>query len=357
MFERLTEDDVTGALDDLINCLGIKQEMPCNDLVALLEEKDAQRCVEGIAARLGLPIRIQLSYVSKDFPTGTTNSFDSAALTQTDSGGRGTDSIIAQVSVPQDPPMFGTPGLQGFPVQIRVSQGCYAHPETFVAIMAHELSHVLLAFLWFPQKDSELHTDLVPIVLGFREIVRRGRKTIEKRTSGNLIITETTTHGYLTDSQFEFACSYVTAKLHCHFEDRKRLLEIVDELWTRLAKATRSIAAFRDYYRYLDTHLPRTMKREHAERLVQLHGQDQTLDWERRIAAVRKSVELAETFAKKLDDYQARDAERLKTELDLVQVASRELDHVTRDIATDERVLRRYVALTHRIQRSLRGWL
>ena len=154
MFERLTNTDATNALDELIACLGVREEMPYHDLVALLQKKDPEGCVQEIATRLGLPIRISLSYVPKDFRPATANRFRSSALGRTDSTGRGIEGITAQVSIPHDLPMFGSSDLEGFPIRVRVSESCYAHPETFVTMIAHELSHVLLASLWSPHKDS-----------------------------------------------------------------------------------------------------------------------------------------------------------------------------------------------------------
>jgi hypothetical protein len=92
--------------------------------------------------------------------------------------------------------LYGTSGLDKFVIQIRVSENCCESPDAFLAVMAHELSHVLLASLWHPNKNSELHTDLVPLLLGFREIARLGRKIVRTATEGNIIRTHTTTYGY-----------------------------------------------------------------------------------------------------------------------------------------------------------------
>lgn len=153
--------------------------MPSDDLVALFRKKHIEECVQEIAGRLDLPIRISLS----------TGGFRSSASARTDWTGRGIEGITAQVLIPQHLPMFGTSALQGYSIRVRVSENCHAHPDAFVAIMAHELSHVLLASLYSPL-DSELHADLV---LGFRDAVRRGRKTIESTASGNTTTTRTIT--------------------------------------------------------------------------------------------------------------------------------------------------------------------
>jgi len=353
MFERLSNADISNALAELITWFGVKEEMPFHGLAALLREKNTEGCVQKIATRLDLPVRISLSYVPEDFKPGNTNGFRSSSLSRTDWTGRGIESITAQVSIPQNLPMFGTSALQGFQIRVRVSENCHECPETFVAMMAHELSHVLLASLHHPQENSELHTDLVPIVLGFGDIVRTGRKIIQTTTSGNTTTTRTTTHGYLTDSQFDFACNYVTGILKHHQRDKKRLIELVRQVQRKLKKASRSLERFRDYFKYLDSHRPEKMTKEHAQRVVQLHSHDYSSEWESRITVVRASIQGAESFVRRLDHYTSTAVEHLKTHIQELELASNEIGQVTEAITKDEKILRRYVGLVYRFRRIL----
>lgn len=353
MFESLTNADISNAVDELITCFGVKEEVPFQDLIALLRKKDVEGCVQEMAIRLGLPVRISLTYVQKDFRPGFTDGFHSSALARTDWTGRGIEGIIAQVSIPEYLPMFGTLGLQGYPIRVRVSENCHADPDTFVAIMAHELSHVLLASLWHPQKNNELYTDLVPILLGFHEVVRRGRSTYESTTSGNTTTTQTTTYGYLSDSQFDFACSYLTGILQHHQRDKKHLIEVVKKLKRKLKKAVCSLAAFRDYFNYCDRHLPDKMRKEHAERIVQLHVHDYSRQWESCISAAKTSQEVADYFVRHLNHYTRSAVEQLKTHTQIVELANVEISKVTEEITKDEKILRRYVGLIYRIRRTL----
>jgi len=353
MFDRLSNDEITNALNELISCFGVKEDIPSDAFVDLLRKKNTEGCVQEIAIRLSLPIRISLSYVPKDFRPDNTDGFRSSALSRTDWTGRGIEGITAQVSIPQHLPMFGTSGLQGYPIKVRVSENCHAHPDTFVAIMAHELSHVLLASLMSPHKDSELHTDLVPIILGFRDAIRRGRKTIESTTSGNTTTTRTTTYGYLTDSQFEFACSHVTHIIERHHRDKKHLIEVVKQLQRKLKKAARSLVTFRDYFKYLDRNPPDKMRPEHAQRVVQLHAQDFSREWEARITEIRTSHEAAESFVRHLNHYTSSAIEHIKAHTQAVESAAAELGEVTRAITKDERILRRYVGIIYRLRRAL----
>ena len=119
MFEKLSTEDISIAVDDLIGSLGVREETNCLSLLALLEKKDTQRCVQEIATRLGLPILISLSYVPKDFsPTDT--GFQSSSLSRTDWTGHGVEGITAQVSIPSSLPLFGSSSLAGYPVSVRV---------------------------------------------------------------------------------------------------------------------------------------------------------------------------------------------------------------------------------------------
>lgn len=355
MFEALSTDDISNALAELIACFGVKEEMPLHDLVALLRKKDTEGCVQEIASRLGLPIRISLSYVPKDFRPDNTDGFRSSALARTDWTGHGVEGITAQVSIPEHLPMFGTAGLHGYPIRVRVSENCHAHPDTFVAIMAHELSHVLLASLWSAHKDSELHTDLLPLLFGFRDVVRRGRKTIQSTTSGNTTTIRTTTYGYLTDAHFDFACSHVTGTLKGHKRAKDHLLESVEQVRRRLKKAVRNLATFRDYFKYLDRHPPEKMRMEHAQRVVHLHTQDYSRDWERRITTVRTTQEAAESFGRSLYHYTSSALDNLKTHTRTLGSASDDLSQVIVAVTNDIKILRRYVRVSYRLQRALWG--
>ena len=68
------------------------------------------------SARLGLPIRITLFYVSKEFRLGNTEGFRSSGLSRTDWTGRGVDGITAQVSIPDYLPLYGSVALAGYPI-------------------------------------------------------------------------------------------------------------------------------------------------------------------------------------------------------------------------------------------------
>ena len=153
MFDKLTNEEFQKAIDDVAATLGFKEDVFAATLLDLLRKQETQQCVQGIAAWLGLPIQIDLSYVSKDFKAGDKNRFHSSALSRTDWTGRGVEGITAQVAIPSRLPMFGSKEMEGYRISVRVSENCHERPETFIAVMAHELSHVP----WQSRFDARRH--------------------------------------------------------------------------------------------------------------------------------------------------------------------------------------------------------
>lgn len=352
MFERLTNADLSTAVDEMVASLGVKEETPYANLVAMLGKADTQGCVQEIASRLGLPILISISYVSKGYRPGVAG-FRSSELSRTDWTGHGIDGITAQVSIPESLPLYGSSSLSGYPITVRVGEGCSDRSETFIAVMAHELSHVLLRSLRHPQRDSELHTDLVPILLGFGHCVGRGRKSVRTENSSNGTTTHTTTYGYLTDSQFEFVRERVRGFLQRHEGQKKRLLTLIAQANRRLQKTTERLASFREYLAYLDAHLTGKMRTDDARRIVGFHTWDYTRDWESSITNIRIQVEESTVFAGSLTHYTSNAVERLGEWTAALEMTFEPLGQVMEAITLDVKTLRRYVSPIYRLRRAL----
>ena len=349
MFERLSNDEISNALDRLTTCIGVKEEVPFHDLIALLHEGDTQECVQQIAMQLGLPVRIRLSFVT---PEGD-NRFQTSALVRTDCTGGVSEGITAQVTIPEYLPMFGSSALKGYAIQVHVSQNCREYPSTFITIMAHELSHVLLASLSHPQKDNELYADLVPILLGFRDIARIGRKVYHESIQGTRVTTVTTTYGYLTDSQFDYAYYYVIDLLKRYRQHKERLLETTEKIQVKLKTASQDLASFRDYFEYLDRRRPKRMSKEHTYRIVQLHTHDHSIEWENQLGAFETSVKNAKLLAQSLDHYTNRTIDHLEAYIQKLESSLAQLTQLTEAITKDKRMLRRYVGPMYRLRKTL----
>ncbi len=356
MLDRLSNDDVTKAIEELVACFGVKEDMPYDRLISLLQAGQVEECVQEVASRLGLPVRIKLVYVPKGYRRDSPR-FHSTALARADRMGRGIEGIVAQVLIPQHLPLFGSSSLRGYPIEVHVTEDCHVYPHTFVAIIAHELAHVLLASLLSPHRDSELHADLVPILLGLRDVVRRGRRTIETTRCGNTVTTHVTTYGYLTDSQFEWACSYIARIVERHRHDQIRLAELVTCLGRSIAGAERRLTVFREYLDYLGRNPPSRMQPEHAQRVVQLFGQDWNGEWSARIAEVKGRRQAAEAFLRGVSGYTGGTVEGIRGHTQALEAAMVTVGEITKAIAKDEAILRRYISPFYRVWRALlRRW-
>ena len=348
MFDKISNEEIALALDELIIFLGVKEEMSYQNLVALIRKREMEECVQQIARMLDLPIRIDLSYVSKDYRRGKTDGFRSSALVETDWTGRGNEGITAQVSMPEHIPMFGSAGLQGYPIKVRISENCNAFPEAFIAVMAHELSHVLLASLWSQHKDSELHTDLVPIILGFRKVIERGRKTVESNTEDDVTTTKTTNYGYLTDAQFGFAYSHVEGILRHHQNNKKILLNLISQVRRNLFKVAKSIERFNKYIGYIDRHPTKKMNQKDAHSIVLFHTPDYVREWENSIAKAKTSCERIKSFAKTVSHYTSDVIQNIGQDRQNLELNLAEIRKLNEAIDRDVRLLRRYVGFFYK---------
>lgn len=269
VFSSLSVKELTDAINEMVASVGVSENQPLDKLIELLHRGEVQEATERVAKILRLPVKIALSFVPEDYNSEAPASFRTSALVTTGCDGRGFSGIVAQVAIPRNLPMYGTPALAGFPVQIRVGEKAHRQPYTFIAIMAHELSHIVLHSLIHPQRHSEIHTDLIPLLLGFRAVVAQGRKVVVTEHQGDSIRTTTTTHGYLTDEQFRIASQRLEKIVANRRAYVRRLRERVMTLQQSTAALEREIKRYKLY----------------RERLA--HPPDQEEAWEAAIKSYR----------------------------------------------------------------------
>ena len=345
MYAHLTEDEIVVAIDDLQQTIGVKEEIESSDLHTLLGCKDVQGCVQRIAAWLGLPVRIELSYASIQPTAGGPQNFGSTALSQTDGSGHGVEGITAQVEIPQRLPLYGSRSLEGYVIRVRVSENCRDQPDTFLAIMAHELSHVLLGALWHKNRDSELHADLVPLLLGLRSVVRNGRKIVT--TSG------TTTFGYLPDSQFDFAVTHITGIVAGHQAQKQRVSVAAWDLQHLVANTEQQLVLFRDYLGYLDAHSRRRIGERDARVVVRCHLPDYTRGCQNAIAQAGRTADRVAIQVRSLVHFKQNSRQELHDFEANLGVARDQVHRQLADISRDVKVLRHCVPLSHLLRNHL----
>jgi hypothetical protein len=271
------------AIDDLAGFFGVREDIPVETLVYPLHKGDTKACIETMANHLGLPIRVEL--IGSD-------SFDSRDLVSTGDTGQGTEGITAQVFIPSDLPLYGSSGLEGFPVQVKVSGDCQRYALGFVATMAHELSHIVLHSVLHTERDNEIYTDIAAMLLGFATAMSRGRYAFETTNLGPCLQqTRRTRFGYLNDEQFAFALSKVRA---IQKNSREALDTLRTAIYARLNKYKKQVDLFGNMFKEfnklikcLDRKQAKRIREEDARKIVEIHS----LNYGDRFLSVLRSSE------------------------------------------------------------------
>lgn len=246
------------AIDNLIRTIGIKKNVPYEELVDLFKKNKIKECIKSIASYLGLPIEINLSYVSANYSSSSgssQNRFESQKLVKVGKSGQGVEGITAQVSIPSYIPMYGTSALINFPIDVKISENAREYSGVFIGILAHELSHVLLHSLRHPQKDNEFYTDITAMLLGFNDVMEFSRKTEKVETTGNITTTHTTTYGYLSNDNFYYAYYRINNLYDSFYEDRAKLLSKIIKDRKLIKNTKRLYGVMKENFSYISENL------------------------------------------------------------------------------------------------------
>jgi len=354
--ERVDNKYISNAIDELAGFLGIKENIPAESVLRPLHNGNTKECIEKIANQLGLPIAVKLIIGE---------SFESRDLVTTNDAGQATEGITAQVSIPSNLPLYSTSGMQGFPIQVKVHGNCRRYPHTFVAIMAHELSHIVLHSLWHIKKDNEIYTDLAAMLLGFATVMRMGRYAVETtQISVGWEQTTTTKFGYLADNQFEFAISRVNAILKTSrtaFNTmRTKITQTLITYKKQLDLYRKMLYEFNKLIEYLDENPSKKIRKEDVPKVVEAHS----LNYGERFVSILKSneeklkeVELlySDWFENPQQHYNKQRLDSLGVFHDdlrgLLSVLTRECDLLKADVA----VLRRCIGFFGRLKANRHG--
>ena len=281
--EKVDNKYISNAIDELAGVLGIKENIPVENVLMPLDNGRTEVCIERIANQLGLPIKANLIM---------TESFESRDLVTTNDAGQAAEGITAQVSLPDSLPFYGSSEMQGFPIQVKVSDDCRRYADAFVATMAHELSHIVLHSLWHREKNNEIYTDLAAMLLGFAVVMRRGRYAVETTQIGmGWEQTTTTRFGYLKDDQFQFALSRVNTILKTSRTAFKTMRTAISQTLVTYKKQLdlyrKMFYEFNKLIEYLDRNPGKKIRKEDAPKIVEVHS----LNYGERFLSVLRSNE------------------------------------------------------------------
>ena len=333
---------ISKAIDELAGFLGIKEHIPAESLLYPLYKGNVKACIERIANNLGLPITVNLI---------TSERFESCDLVTTDDAGQGTEGITAQVSIPNNLPLYGSSALKGFPIQVKVSGDCKRYANAFVATMAHELSHIVLHSLWHTEKNNEIYTDIAAMLLGFAMAMRRGRYAVENTQIGmGWQQTTTTRFGYLKDDQFQFALSRVNAilkKSRTEFKSiRTAISQALDNYKKQLDLYKKMFEEFNKLIEYLDRNQGKKIRKEDAAKIVEIHS----LNYGDRFLSVlrsneKKIREIEMLYSGWLEQDQNHYS---KQKLNSLEVLYKDLNGLLSDIKRECDLLKKDVAILRR---------
>ena len=309
--ENISNNYIEEAVKTLADSIGIKDNVDDQKIISLIRQRKVKEGIKEIAKCLGLPIEINLSYVPKGYHPDNTNTFHSTHLVKTDWRGRGSEGITAQVSIPGYLPMYGTSGLNNFPISVRVSENCADNPATLIAVMAHELSHIVLHSLWHQEKDNEIYTDITAMMLGFSNVIKNGRKVIKTSASNDYgffsntttTTTETTTYGYLSDENFNLAFNKIEEILNKYKQGKNKLITKIKELTKKLKKNRKAMIYFQKYLEYVDKNLNHKMSREDGHKISTFHQAGYTDEFEQAIRETENELKRFNNFVQNLNHY------------------------------------------------------
>jgi hypothetical protein len=254
----------------------------------MIKQGSFEEAIREIAFYLGLPIKVNLSFVPKNYKPDYQDGFQSTALTKTHRRQGG--GIVAQVSIPHYLPFYGSKELENFPIQIRISESCKESPKSFITVMAHELSHIVLNSLQHREKENEFYTDLTSMMLGFYEVVKTGRKDIRVEYLTNGTRTHTTTYGYLSDDNFNFAHKKIIGIVNAQLQSFYSLQKLQNLYEQKIADLKQDIVEFGVYLNRIGKKPPKKLNREDSYKIMLFYQSTHLDNYNLKIKEIEKSL-------------------------------------------------------------------
>jgi hypothetical protein len=266
----MVDINVKSIVNELFYTIGVQDNIQAAPLFDLLQHGYVNSCIEQMANYMGLPIRVNIKYGS---------SFNTNSLVIADKTNPGSSGIAAQVTIPSDLPMYDKNLLTNFPITIQTTGDIKSHPEAFIAIMAHELSHIVLASLRHPKSNDEFYVDITAMMLGFNILIKNGRETRDIKFENDNIfsgktVTEMNKYGYLNDDQFQSAYFLISDLLNENNNIRSSLIHRYDLLNNKFSDCQKLFSKFKKTLNYFDQHLNLKIKPNDAQKIVEFHQPD-----------------------------------------------------------------------------------
>lgn len=273
MENEVSLDYISELIEKIKSSLGVKEPISSKKLFSLIDNGEIKSAVKFIAKQFGLPIDIIITVVPDDYQKQSSkNRFYSTNIAKNHGYDFSNEGIIAQVSIPNNLPFYGSAALNNFPINVKISKQSTKNSDIFAMIIAHEISHILLHSLDHPQKENEFLTDINAIMQGFQYIFNNGRKVIieiHKKfnwfTSTTTTTTQTRTYGYLNDNQFEFVFRKSLLFLEKSRNQEKKFLKDIGKSEKILSKYQNVFLRFKRFLKLISQNLGRKISSEDAK--------------------------------------------------------------------------------------------
>lgn len=120
----------------------------------------------------------------------------------------------AWIRMPDPCPMYKTRDFDNMIIHLYIRRWVLLMPpETFLLVISHEMSHVLLKSTWNPHRNSEIATDILSAIILGPEMFSLARKVYQTDYVGNECVTKGEHNfGYLNDEQSRFVCDAIRYK-------------------------------------------------------------------------------------------------------------------------------------------------
>jgi prefoldin subunit 5 len=332
---------IEDSIKEIYSLFGVADDAPRDLILNFVTNGQIKECIKEIAKHYGLPIEIYLGYVEG-------SNFQTKQLVTTDKHGRGVGGITAQVNTSDSIPLYGSHALVNYPITVKISKNVKQFPASFMAVMAHELAHVVLYSLRSMQKENEYYTDLIAMVLGFSEVIKIGRKSYTYEHVRDGEITHTITYGYLSDDQFYFAYNII-----------QNLRNDLNKSKAKLNANYKKYLSGANYYSYLTTETQRLLSKldstksvkmdsNDTQRIISFHYPQFNQEIEKNLQTNKASINSITTQVKSLN---SRKSPRwLNDSLQDLKPKQNLLESCIKNIQTDLFLLIKYTGIKERVK-------
>ena len=355
MENEISNEYIENAINELNKSLGVKEPVLGKNIFSSIKGGKVKEAIKLIARQLSLPIDINITNVSNDYSAqNNDNQFHSTHLVKVNQYESGNEGIVAQVIIPDSLPFYGSSALNGYPINVKISDNCTERPVVFAMIMAHELSHVLLHSLNHPQKENEFYTDLTAIMQGFQNIFQNGRKItktdVEHGATSTITRTQTTTYGYLNDNQFNFARNKINSILKKNRERKKLLSDKLKKFTKLLSKYEKSLVKFKKFLDFLTKNTNKKITEEDGKRMMTFFQPGYIDDVDSPSIEYKEKQRNIQNFLKDLSHYTDQRNNQLSIYIKDLELYTNKLKTTLDTLKKDVKMLKKYVGCKYRIK-------